>query len=109
MPLKKRIREILAEQNHTYSQLAQYIGMSEDDLDFALDHNSIDIRTLELVSKALNISLYSFLRDSETGVYSPEVNKFLNPWKIREKELMRQIEDLKQEVVYLKAKLKDKE
>lgn len=108
MALKERIIEILTAQNHTYAQLAKYIGMSHEDLDFALEHNSIDIRTLELVSKALNLSLYSFFRDIQSGTTTADINRFLNPWKIREKELMREIESLKNEIVELKAALKNK-
>ena len=111
MSLKERITDILQEQGHTYDQLAAYIGLTEPDLDFALDHNSLDIRTLELISKALRISLYSFFKNS-SGEYAKEnAESFynFNLWSPHENYLKAEIEELKKQVQELRSLLKEKE
>ena len=49
--LKERIIAVLNAKNLTYRQLVEHLGTSEEDLDHALAENTIEIRTLELISK----------------------------------------------------------
>src|ERR1017187_3641366 len=101
MSLKLQITGVLTAQGHTYTQLADYIGLSEADLDFSLENKSIDIRTLELISKALHISLYSFFRDNqikkaESPYYHLDLwSSYDNPFKAEINALKKQIEELK--------------
>lgn len=109
MTLKNRIIEILTEQNHTYSQLAEYIGLSESDLDFALDHNSVDIRTLELISKALRISLYTFFKESGDLSATAQQKYYFDLWSPNEVRLKEDIVELKKQIELLKAQLAEKD
>ena len=108
MSLKERISEILAEQKHSYGQLADYIGLSEPDLDFALTNNSLDIRTLELISKALRISLYSFFKENKNDPTLTEQKYYFDLWSPNENRLKGEIEILKSQVTLLKAQLAEK-
>ena len=60
--LKEKIKEILSKRKHTYEELAHHIGVQTSELDFFLQNNTLEIRQLELISKALRIPLYSFFR-----------------------------------------------
>jgi len=61
--LKGRVNAFLKGRKKTLKDLADYIEISEDLLDQALADNSLEIRTLEKISKALQIPLFSFFRD----------------------------------------------
>ena len=61
--LKSRVSVFLKGRKKTLKDLADYIEISEDLLDNALADNSLEIRTLEKISKALQIPLFSFFRD----------------------------------------------
>jgi transcriptional regulator with XRE-family HTH domain len=109
MSLKKRIIEILTEQEHTYAQLAEFIGLSEADLDFALEHNSIDIRTLELISKALRISLYSFFKENGDDSSVSKQKYYFDLWSPNETRLKDEIESLKKQIELFKAQIEEKD
>lgn len=82
MKLKEKILEILAKKNFTYTQLSDYLGLSEKDLDYALEHNTLEIRTLELISKELRIPLYSFFRNPFDEDLTQEERYYIeNIWK----------------------------
>jgi len=66
--LKEKVLAVLALHKYTYSQLAEHLGTTEKELDSQFENNSLEVRTLELISKALRIPLYSFFRD-ENGEY----------------------------------------
>jgi len=68
MNLKEKVLEVLKLQNHSYSELAEHLGLSEDELDKQFKDNSLEVRTLELISKALRIPLYSFFRDKNYDI-----------------------------------------
>ncbi len=76
MHIKARLIEILKKENYTFTQLAEYLQMSEEDLTNALDQNSLELRSLELISKALKIPLYSFYRKQD------DTNKNNKPYYI---------------------------
>lgn len=62
--LKEKVLQVLKLNNHTYSELAEHVGLSEKELDKQFADNSLEVRTLELISKALRIPLYSLFRDT---------------------------------------------
>lgn len=63
MDIKTQLVEILKKENYTFPQLAEYIHMSEEDLTSALNNKTLELRSLELISKALRVPLYSFFRN----------------------------------------------
>jgi len=62
--LKEKVLQVLKMNNHTYSELSEHVGLPEKELDKQFADNSLEVRTLELISKALRIPLYSLFRDT---------------------------------------------
>jgi transcriptional regulator with XRE-family HTH domain len=62
--LKEKVLQVLKLNNHTYSELAEHVGLSEKELDKQFSDSTLEVRTLELISKALRIPLYSLFRDT---------------------------------------------
>ena len=62
MDVKTQLIEILKKEDYTFNQLAEYLGMSEQELTDALNNKTLELRNLELISKALRVPLYSFFR-----------------------------------------------
>jgi transcriptional regulator with XRE-family HTH domain len=62
MDIKSKIIEKLEKEHYTFSDLAGYLHMSEDDLTAALNNRSLELRSLEDISKTLRVPLYSFFR-----------------------------------------------
>ena len=76
MDIKVRLIEILKKENYTFTQLAEYLDMSEEELTNALEQKTLELRSLELISKTLKIPLYSFFREED------EINKNTKPFYI---------------------------
>lgn len=67
--------------NYTYSQMAEYLGISEAELDKQFEEKTLEVRTLELISKALRIPLYSFFRDLNYNIdYNEELYYNVDIW-----------------------------
>ena len=62
--LKEKVLAVLKMNGHTYTQLAEHVGIAEKELDRQFADNSLEVRTLELISKGLRIPLYSLFRDT---------------------------------------------
>ncbi len=62
--LKEKVLQVLKMNKHTYAELAEHVGLTEKELDKQFADNSLEVRTLELISKALRIPLYSLFRDT---------------------------------------------
>lgn len=62
MDIKSKVIEILAKENYTFTQLAEYLHMTEDGLTTELTNKTLELRNLEAISKALRVPLYSFFR-----------------------------------------------
>lgn len=62
MDVKSQLIEILKKEDYTFNQLAEYLGMTEVELTDALNNKTLELRNLELISKALRVPLYSFFR-----------------------------------------------
>lgn len=110
MDLKKKILEVLHQRNFTYDALANYLGVTEKELDFALENSTLEIRTLELISKELRIPLYSFFRDAYyKELYSKDPYYNVNLWSADETRLRMEVQALLSEVDTLRNELRNKE
>lgn len=78
MDIKTQLSEILKKENYTFAQLADYLNMSEDELTTALNNKTLELRSLELISKALRVPLYSFFRNEEAGINYEEKPYYIN-------------------------------
>ncbi len=78
MEIKDQLVEILTKENYTYKQLAEFLYMSEEDLTLALNNKTLDLRNLELISKALRVPLYSFFRSENTKINYNEKPYYIN-------------------------------
>lgn len=109
--LKEKIIDVLRQRNFTYEALANYLGVTETELDYALETNTVEIRTLELISKELRIPLYSFFRDAyfseELNGKDPYYN--MNIWSAGETQLKLEVRSLLREVEMLRSELRNKE
>lgn len=108
--LKERIIAVLAARNLTYKQLTDYLGVSEQQLDHALEQNTIEIRTLEQISKELRIPLYSFFRgpgESVEGENQPFYN--VNIWAPDEMHVRVENDNLRSEIERLRLEIARKE
>ncbi len=62
MDIKSKVIEILAKENYTFPQLAEYLHMTEEGLTTELTNKTLELRNLEAISKALRVPLYGFFR-----------------------------------------------
>ncbi len=110
MNLKDKILQVLESKKLTYANLASYLTISEADLDFALENNTLEIRTLELISKELRIPLYSFFRENFEGFnFENEAYYNVNIWSKEEAKFTLELKALRQEVEQLRAELRHKD
>ncbi len=108
--LKERIVAVLAARNLTYKQLTDYLGVSEQQLDHALEQNTIEIRTLEQISKELRIPLYSFFRGPDDSV-DDDTKPFynVNIWAPDEMQVRVENDNLRAEIERLRLEVARKE
>ncbi|MBN8697376.1 MAG: hypothetical protein J0L87_12665 [Bacteroidetes bacterium] len=110
MNLKEKILQVLEMKKFTYADLASYLNISESDLDYALEHNTLEIRTLELISKELRIPLYSFFRENFDGYnFDKEPYYNVNLWSKEEAKYTLELKALRQEIEQLRAELRQKD
>lgn len=109
--LKLRIEAILKTRDFSYKALAEHLGLSETALDQSLAQNTIEIRTLENISKALRIPLYSFFRHPEITTETDDQKNYYttNLWASGELQLRTENENLRQEVDRLRLEVAKKE
>jgi len=113
MDLKDKIIDLLKEKNVSYVQLAEHLNLSERELDHALETRTLEVRTLELISKELRIPLYSFFRDPDA--LQKYMNSNLEPyynvniWSDQEIRYKNEIHLLKDQIEDLKAELAKRE
>jgi hypothetical protein len=111
--LRRKIEEILVKENYTFSQLADYLNLSEHQLEEGLANKTLELRYLEDISKNLKVPLYSFFRDNNIKINYNEKPYFTNKlWNDNEEvspqKLMEEIELLKQAITYKEAELAKK-
>ncbi|MFY9309478.1 MAG: hypothetical protein WAQ28_10570 [Bacteroidia bacterium] len=111
MQLKEKLLQVLEMKNYTYADLAAHLSISEDELDTAIENNTIEIRTLELISKELRIPLYSFFRENFEGFdFEKEPYYNVSIWdKEEEPKSIPDIKAMKREIEALRADLQKKE
>jgi hypothetical protein len=112
MNLKGKIVELLRQSDYTYKDLAQYLNLSEKELDHAFETKTLEIRTLELISKELRIPLYSFFRDPEIMANYANMKEAyynVNIWSDEEVKLKTDIKQLSKQLEILQAELAKKE
>ena len=110
MELKEKIQAILEKKNYTYKALAEYLGVTESDLDLSLESRTLEIRVLEVISKELRIPLYSFFRDTfnvDEVLKEPYYNTSL--WANNETQYLKEIKLLRDEIAKLKLLLLEKD
>jgi hypothetical protein len=108
--LKSKILSVLEMKKFTYTDLASYLNVSEKDLDYALENNTLEIRTLELISKELRIPLYSFFRENFEGFdFEKEPYYNVNIWSKEEAKFTLELKALRQELDSLKAEVRHKD
>ncbi len=78
MDIKTQLVEILKKENYTFSQLSDYLNMTEEDLTNALNDKTLELRNLELISKALRVPLYSFFRSPNSQINYSEKPYYIN-------------------------------
>ena len=112
MNLKAKIVRLLKQSDYTYKDLAQHLNLTESELDHAFETKTLEIRTLELISKELRIPLYSFFRDPEVMAnYANMKEQYynVNIWSAGEIKLTTDIKQLSQHLANLKSELARKE
>ena len=109
--LKEKILHVLERKNYSYADLATHLSISESDLDFAIENNTLEIRTLELISKELRIPLYSFFRENFEGFdFEKEPYYNVNIWSEEEEpKVAPDLKALQQEIEALRADVRKKE
>lgn len=107
--LKERIVAVLKAKDFTYQELVNYLGTTEEVLDKALEESSIEIRTLEQISKELRIPLYSFFRGPVNEEGDEEAYYNVNIWAPAEIQLLTENERLRKEIETIKLELARKE
>jgi hypothetical protein len=112
MDIKAKVIEILEKESYTYTQLAEYLHMTEEGLTLELTNKTLELRNLEAISKALRVPLYSFFR-SENMKFNPnEKPVYINKlWTGDDeaktaKELESEIRILKQIILLKEEQLK---
>jgi transcriptional regulator with XRE-family HTH domain len=111
--LRDKIEEILVKENYTFSQLADYLNLSEEQLEDGLANKTLELRYLEDISKNLKVPLYSFFRDANQKNNYIEKPYFVNKlWndgeEVSPQKLMEEIELLKQAIAQKEAELAKK-
>ncbi|MDF2437989.1 MAG: hypothetical protein K0Q95_2365 [Bacteroidota bacterium] len=108
--LKAKILQVLEMKKFTYADMASYLNISESDLDYALENNTLEIRTLELISKELRIPLYSFFRENfESFDFEKEPYYNVNIWSKEESKFTLELKALRQEIDQLRIDLRNKD
>ena len=109
MDLKNQIIQLLQKEQYTFAQLADYLQMTEEDLDHELSSKTLELRNLEAIAKALRVPLYSFFR-SDKALYAIHrqplaVNRqWTGSDEIKTAEQLREEIELMREIIALKEK-----
>lgn len=112
MNLKGKIVELLEQQEYSYRDLAEHVNLTEAQLDHALETKTLEVRTLELISKELRIPLYSFFRDPvQMAAYLEEKERYydVNIWSDQEVKYKSEITRLREDLQRLSSEVKNKE
>ncbi len=108
--LREKIENILIKENYTFGQLADYLNLTEEQLEYGLENKTLELRYLEDISKNLRVPLYSFFRNPDTLINYTEkpfyVNKLWNDGEAPSpQKLIEEIEMLKKALAYKEGEL----
>ncbi|MCA0429714.1 MAG: hypothetical protein LCH32_04360 [Bacteroidetes bacterium] len=101
MDIKSQLIQILEKENYTFAQLADFLNMPEDELTNELNNKTLDLRNLELISKALRVPLYSFFRVENQNLLDLEKPYYINKLWTGE-DSTKTKERLQEEIILLK-------
>jgi transcriptional regulator with XRE-family HTH domain len=107
MELKEKIFEILKKEKYSFKDLADYVGMTEEELSTALETKKLELRALELISKGLKIPLYSFFRANHNYANPDEKPYYVN--KLWNEDETTEEAELKEDIQLLREILTQKE
>ena len=106
MDIKSQLIDILQKENHTFQQLCEYVSLTEEELTLSLSNKTLELRTLELISKALCVPLYSFFSENKKINHSEKpyyINRLLTKNDIEKNDTVLNEEiELLQKVIILK-------
>lgn len=108
--LSQKIKDLLITENYTFRQLADYLNLSEAELESGLENKTLQISYLEEISKNLKVPLYSIFRDTTEKKDIFEQPFFTNKlWKDEgennPEKLVQEIKLLKQIIAHKEAEL----
>ena len=104
--LKETILQVLALKKYTYSDLTEHLGVSELELDSALENNTLELRTLERISKVLHLPLYSFFRENLESIDFKKDSTYTEHISLQqETQSANQVQLLQQEIEMLRAEV----
>lgn len=110
MELKNRILEILNHKGYSYKDLAKHVDLGEKQLDEVLELKTLEVRTLEQISKVLQIPLYSFFRGATIDEEDFKEKYYnVNVWNSETEKYRIQVTELKAELNKLKAEIAEKD
>ena len=108
MDIKTKLVEILNKENYTFTQLAEYLHMTEDGLTTELTNKTLELRNLEAISKALRVPLYSFFRIEPSPFDHSQKPYYINKLWTGDDD-SKSIEDLEKEIQLLRQIISLKE
>jgi hypothetical protein len=108
MDIKSKIVEILNKEEYTFSELAEYLQMSEEKLTEELNTKTLELRNLESISKALRVPLYSFFRQENFKFDFSQKPYYINKLWTGDDD-QKTADQLNQEISLLKKIIKLKE
>ena len=111
--LIQKIKNILASEDYTFKQLADYLNLTEVELEQGLTNKTLELRHLEDISKNLKVPLYSIFRDANFKIDYSEKPYFTNKlWndgeELSPEKLLEEIQMLKQALAYKESELAKK-
>lgn len=101
MDIKSQLIKILEKENYTFAQLADFLKMPEEKLSNELNNKTLDLRNLELISKALRVPLYSFFRSDSQNLLNLEKPYYINKLWTGD-DANKSKEQLQEEIILLK-------
>jgi len=106
MDVKSKVAELLEKEHHSFSELAEYLNLTEDELTTALNNKTLELRYLEAISKALRVPLYSFFEAGQRPSFTKPyyINRIPN-----ENEPQKTIAQLEDDIYFLRKLLAQKE
>ena len=110
MSLKNRIEVFLKSRDKTLADLADHIGMDLAELEHGITDSSVEVRTLENISKALRIPLYSFFPGDLSKSEKNEIPYYDR--RLPDSDLSKDISEvkfLKDEIKFLSNYLKNRQ